>query len=376
VRRAPVNGGEASLLRFFFSPALGEIAGWVSFVIGFAASNAASAIGFGAYFGKAFPLLEWPLKGQAFAAILAVTLLHSITGPLGMRVQTGMAVLKFSLLTILTGWGLFLHQPAAEVALALQEAPAGAAFGPAWGLAIMFSMFAYLGWSAAVYSAAETREAGRTVPKAMLWGTCIVLLLYLGVNLALLRQIPLGELVREKAVIELLFRKLFGPGASPLFSGLVSFALLSSLGASAFLGPRVLHAMLRWYRPAVPQQSPDQRPEAVPRRLVWLQAALSLGMIVSGTFEQILTVTGFLLGIFPMLTVLGLYTDRANTPERVSLFARAFAAPMFLAGSLLILVLGALEKPAEMVVASTLVLLIFWFRRPSPPSHGAPPREI
>jgi APA family basic amino acid/polyamine antiporter len=325
---------------------------------------------------KAFPQLDWPLKGQAFAAILAVTVLHSVTGPLGMRVQTGMAVLKFSLLMILTGWGLFLHKPAAEVSLALEDAPISAAFGPAWGLAVMFSMFAYLGWSAAVYSAAETREAGRTVPRAMLWGTCIVLLLYLGVNLALLRQIPLGELAREKAVIELLFRKLFGSSASPLFSGLVAFALLSSLGASAFLGPRVLHTMLRWYRPAMPEQAPEERPEPVSPRLVWLQAALSLGMIASGTFEQILTVTGFLLGIFPMLTVLGLYTDRANVPERVSLFARAFAAPLFLAGSLLILVLGALEKPAEMGIASTLILLIFWFRRPSPPPHGASPREI
>ena len=45
-RRVPENGGEASILRAFFAPAMGEIAGWVSFIVGFAASNAASAIGF------------------------------------------------------------------------------------------------------------------------------------------------------------------------------------------------------------------------------------------------------------------------------------------------------------------------------------------
>jgi APA family basic amino acid/polyamine antiporter len=243
----------------------------------------------------------------------------------------------------------------------------------------MFSMFAYLGWSAAVYSAGETREAPRTVPRAMLLGTLIVLGLYAAVNAAMLVHIPLSELAQEKAVVELLVRKLFGEGVSRLFAGVVAFALLSSLGASAFLGPRVLHTMLGWYvsrvAPAPDSKAgesndPGRSPE-VPARLVWIQAGLSIGMILSGTFEQILTVTGFLLGIFPLLSVLGLYTQRANWPESVPGLARAVAIPLFVGGSLLILVLGALRSPREMGVASVVVLAIFVLRRKAIHSIGS-----
>ena len=381
-RRVRENGGEASILRHFFTPALGEIAGWVSFIVGFAASNAASAIGFGAYLGKAFPALGALVKTSAVCAILLVTLLHSISGPLGIRIQTGMAVLKFSMLTGLTLWGLS-HVPL--VVPLVSGGLAVAPFGSAWGLAVMFSMFAYLGWSAAIYSTAETRDAQRNVPRAMLLGTLIVTLLYLGVNVALLRHIPLPELAAEKAVMELLVRKLFGQDAAVAFSGLVAFALLSSLGASAFLGPRVLDTMLDWYRRRPPATGPmgqvgvpQTGGRTVPSGMVWLQAALSVAMIVSGTFEQILTVTGFLLGFFPIFAVLGLYGKRANTPELVPVFAAWFAAPVFCGGSLLILGLGAAERPKEMAVATGVVFVIFLMRRKSASTApiDAPPAEF
>lgn len=365
-KRVPENGGEASILRKFYAPAMGEIAGWVSFIVGFAASNAASAIGFGAYLAKAFPATAPLGKAAALFAILLVTLLHSASGAIGIRIQTGLAILKFSLLGGLTVWGLAHASAVADSAnMAVDAAP----FGPAWGLAVMFSMFAYLGWSAAIYSTAETRDANRNVPRAMLLGTVIVLTLYLGVNLALLRHIPLSELASEKAVMELLVRKLFGQQAAVVFAGVVAFALLSSLGASAFLGPRVLDTMLDWYRPKPVLKEPAGEFEKsaakapVPAGLVWLQAGLSMAMIVSGTFEQILTVTGFLLGIFPMLAVLGLYSAKANVAEKVSKFAKWFAAPLFLAGSLLILVLAASESPKEMAIATALIFSIFLLRR-------------
>ena len=169
--------------------------------------------------------------------------------------------------------------------------------------------------------------------------------------------------------MELLVRKLFGQQAAVVFAGVVAFALLSSLGASAFLGPRVLDTMLDWYRPkpALKESSGEVDKSAarapVPARLVWFQAGLSMAMIISGTFEQILTVTGFLLGIFPMLAVLGLYFAKANVAQKVSRFAKWFAAPVFLAGSLLILVLAATERPKEMAIATALIFSIFLLRR-------------
>lgn len=353
VRRVPVNGGEATILKHFFNPALGEVAGWTSFAVAFAASNAVSAIGFSGYLAKALPSLEAHKTGAAVGAIALTTFLHSLTGPAGMRIQTAMATLKFLLLAGLAGYGLSISPTSA--ALPVPSLPESAPFGAAWGPAVMFAMFAYLGWSAAIYSAGETRDAQNTVPKAMLRGTAIVTVLYLAVNVALLRHVPLEALQKERAVMELLVRTLFGPEAAGLFAGIVAFALLSGIGASAFLGPRVLQTILSWYRP----DAGHAETSGVPLWMVWLQGLLSVGMILSGTFEQILTTTGFLLGIFPMLAVLGLYTQRASRDAAVPAFARWIGVPLFLAGSGLILLLSLLERSAEMLLAlGVLVLLV------------------
>jgi APA family basic amino acid/polyamine antiporter len=349
VRRLPDSGGEATILRTFFNAPLGELAGWVSFVVGFAASNAVSAIGFASYLAKALPETAPHSNLAAASAILVVSALHSFTGPAGMRIQTVMAAAKFLLLASLALFGLFHAAPLDQpISPAFTTA---LPFGPTWGTAIMFAMFAYLGWSAAIYSAGETEKASTSVPKAMVLGTTIVLGLYLAINHVLLKHIPLGPLAESRAVVELLVRHLFGEHTATLFASIVAFALLSSLGASAFLGPRVLNTMLGWYRS--PQR--DSKPATGPSWVVWLQGALTIGLILTGTFGQILTFTGFLLGVFPMLSVIGLYTRKAAQTEPVHPAIRYLAAPVFLLGSTLILALSIIDSPILTLGALTLV---------------------
>lgn len=349
VKRLPDSGGEATILRTFFTPALGEIAGWVSFIVGFAASNAVSAIGFASYLAKALPATASFPTATAAASIILVSALHAVAGPAGMRIQTLMAAGKFLLLGGLALFGILRAAPLpADPQNLFTES---LAFSPTWGTAIMFAMFAYLGWSAAIYSAGETEKASSSVPKAMAIGTSIVLALYLTINHVLLKHIPLPELAESRAVIELLVRHLFGTEAATLFSAIVAFALLSSLGASAFLGPRVLNTMLGWYRPnraTAPQT-------VVPAWVVWLQGALTIALILTGTFGQILTFTGFLLGVFPILSVLGLYTHKAANPDPVHPAIRLLAAPLFLLGSTLILALSIADSPKLTLTALALV---------------------
>ena len=355
MRKITVNGGEASILRAFFSMALGQIAGWVSFLVGFAASNAATAIGFAAYLGKATPNLAFGQKTAAICAIVMVTLLHSFAGNLGIRAQTAMAALKFAMLVGLTICGLLIAPTEIEP-VAVQSTQFLVSQETSWGTAIMLSMFAYLGWNAAIYSAAETHNANNNVPRAMMIGAVVVMIMYLGVNLSLFRHVPIEVIASEKAVMEVLVRKLFGEDASISFAGAVAFALLSSLGAAAFLGPRVLQTMLSW------RQFKGEPAKAKSlNSLVWIQGGISILLVATATFEQILTTTGFMLGIFPLLSVFGLYTKSANEQEKVSVFARWFAAPLFIIGSLLILLLGSYENPREMGIAMMILIFLFVF---------------
>jgi len=361
-RRMPRNGGEATILRELYTPTLGELAGWTSFVVAFSAGNAATSLALADYLREAWPALGLPPLLVACLALLLVTTLHGVLGALGLRIQTALAATKFGLLACLAVYGIFLATPAMST-VAPEHAPAlrqTTEFGAPWGLAMMMVMFAYSGWNAAIYVAGEICDPERNVRRAMMMGTTIVMVLYVAINAALLMHLPVEDVDGVIPVVALLVKQLFGAPAAAVFSGLVAFALLSSLGVSAFLGPRVLATMLGWSG-----RNDDKQPVsamAVPARLVWLQGGLSVFMVLSGSFVQILTVMGFLLGLFPILCVLGLYRDDRGLDGRSLLLTRYVYAPLFAGVSTVVLVLGAQQSPREVGIALALIGLFFLAR--------------
>lgn len=84
----PRAGGEYVFLSRLFHPIFGFLSGWVSFLVGFSAPIAASAIGVSEYLARSFPqivdtghssLSEWMVKKSiAIAIVITFTLLHSL----------------------------------------------------------------------------------------------------------------------------------------------------------------------------------------------------------------------------------------------------------------------------------------------------------
>lgn len=340
----PRSGGEAGIFSRFYSRQLGDVTGLLSFFVGFGAANAATALALGAYLASG---LRWAgseagwLSPQALAigAIVLMTAVHSTPGQRGLGLQTAVAMLKLALLLVITlaglgfagtanfaGWGTTLSQPAsADV--------------PPLSSAFLWVVFAYSGWNAAIYSAGEFADARRTVPRAMLAGTALVTLLYIALNVALLSAFPYAEIVGVIPVVAKLAESVFSSQIAGIFSLLVGIALLSSIGASCFTGPRVLQAVLDRQAGA---SSPD-RPPAL--WMIWAQAITSILLILTGTFEQILSILGLFLGIFPILAVFSLYRSQHwehNPPPR---FARFVAAPIFLTASVLIVLISTWQQP-------------------------------
>jgi len=365
-RLVPRNGGEATILRELLSPTLGEIAGLTSFVVGFAACNAASSLAFVDYLGEALPGLKIPPLLLACLMLLMVTSLHGFFGPIGLRIQTLLATAKFTLLAVLALYGIFFAAPLVMNTTANTVSLGGASefgiagFGGAWGQAMMLVMFAYSGWNAAIYVAGEIHEPARNVRRILMIGTSIIVLLFITVNVVLLTQLPTRELEGVRPVIATLVKHFFGAQASSLFSGLVAFGLLSSLGVSAYLGPRVLAAMLDWL--GKHSDHKNNTVSTVNARLIWLQAGLSILMVLTGTFVQILTVMGFLLGLFPIICILSLYRKANFLQGKSFQVVRYIFAPLFIGVSTVILILGALQSPREVAFALLLVFIFYTSR--------------
>ena len=95
----------------------------------------------------------------------------------------------------------------------------------------------------------------------------------------------------------------------------------------------------------------------VPSTAILLQCLIAAVMIISGTFEQILTYMGFCLGIFPIIAVLGVFRLPHHGNEKPRSFVTTIAAPVFAAVSFSILILAYFERPMESSVAIATVAI-------------------
>jgi APA family basic amino acid/polyamine antiporter len=378
----PRAGGEYVYLYEAFGPLVAFLTGWTSFVAGFSGAIAAGAVGVAAYLGSfvpaivdARPLFTVPLyvtrvdvtrsKAIAVLVIVAISLVHVRgLGP-GRVLQNSLTGLKVAALLLLivvgftVGSGSISHLNEAE------------AVRPArWLMALIPVMFTYSGWNAAAYVAEEVRDPTRNLPKALAMGTVTVIILYLLLNLLYIYALPLSRLAGVISVGNAAAEALFGISAAGALTALMLMALIGSLSAMILAGPRVYYAMARdglFLRAAARVHARFRSPATA----ILMQAAWSSILVVSGTFEQLLTYTGFAVVLFAGIAVFALFVLRRKCAQQ----ARAYkalgypAAPaLFVLTSLAIAANAVGESPAPSVAGLLVIaagMPIYWWSRRS-----------
>lgn len=374
----PEAGGEYVFISKLYSPLLGFLSGWSSLIVGFSAPIAASAIGFSKYFVWAFPQLQKLLmlsdilspenfsRCLAIIVIIGFSLIHARGIVLGSRIQNVLTLLKILLVLGLIVAGLSFGKGNMENLHAAQPFQFDFANWKAAGLSLMFIMFAYSGWNSATYIGSEIKEPRKVIPRSLLISTGIVTVLYLLLNLFFVYAVPASQMRNEPEIGGLAVGLAFGPTAETIISLLISFALFSSLSAFIILGPRVYYKMARdgLFFESVARIS---RKSKVPVNAIFLQAGIAVILVLSGTFEQILTYMGFSLGIFPIVAVAGNIKLRRMKNATLRLPGYPFVQVLFIVISLGMLVLAYLERPVESSIAILTALsgipVFYWFKR-------------
>jgi APA family basic amino acid/polyamine antiporter len=364
----PEAGGEYRYLSTLYNPLTGFLSGWISFIVGFSAPIAASAIGFSLYFIRAFPAFAiWMQeqagvsevviqKGMAVAVIVLFTAIHYRGLKLGATIQNYLTILKVVLLIGLivigfaAGTGNMAHFNAGSASTS--------GFGD-WktiGLSLMWIMFAYSGWNASTYIGSEIKNPKRNLPLSLLVGTMVVMVLYLLVNIVFIYAIPPAEMKGVISVGGLAMEKLFGRTGGAISSVLISFALFSSLSAFMIIGPRVYYSMARdglFFKSAA-KIHPKFK---VPSTSIVFQSVIALIITVTGTFDQILTYMGFSLSIFPLLTIAGVIKLRMTGENTFKIPGYPLPQLIYLGTGIVILFLAYLERPFESSMSILTVLV-------------------
>lgn len=362
----PRNGGEYHLLSRVYHPLVGFVAGWISFVVGFSAPIAASALAFGHYLAALVPEVD----AVASAVLLAVALsvLHALHVTIGARVQNVLTAVKVLLVVLFIGGGLAkadLSAPFTGAGPALAEATVS----PAFAVGLIFVSFAYAGWNGAVYIAGEVRRPGRNLPLALIAGTGLVVVLYCLLNLVFLAAAPASELAGVVEVGHVAAEAIFGARTGSWITGTIALALISSVSAMIMAGPRVYEAMGRDYPRLAALGRRSRR--GGPVVALALQTLVIVVMITTSTFATLLTYIGFTLSVSSGLTVIGVIVLRRREPELARPYRTLLypATPMlFAALSSWMIVHTLVQRPAAgfagLVTIAIGALLYFLAREP------------
>ncbi len=309
----PRSGGEYRFLGEIYHPAVGFMAGWVSATVGFAAPVALAAMAFGEYFAGVVPGAD-PLV-FSLGAVWLTTLFLLRDVQLGSVFQNASTLLKVALILVIIGAGFFVAH--AQAVTFFPSAGEGKLIAStAFTGNLFFVMYAYSGWNASTYIVGEVRDPARTIPLSVGLGTLLVTALYLGVNAAFLHSTPMAEMAAapEKIAVGLVAGPhLFGENGTRIMAALICAGLVSTVSAMMWIGPRVTMAMgedlpaLRWLG--------RKSAGGVPVRATLVQFAIVNGLLLTATFERVLTYVQFALQACAFLTVLGVMVLRHTQPE-------------------------------------------------------------
>lgn len=283
--RRPLGGGLYAYLRDAYHPIVGFLFGWTMLLISGSGSNAAAAVLFAGYLA--------PLTGLTFnPRIVAVITLAVLAGIniLGVRQggtwQNFVVVLKIGAIA-----GLIVACFIAHPHSVAQGTPY--AFGGALpllgaiGTAMLPVLFTYAGFQGATFVTAETQRPEQTIPRGLLLGIGVVIVLYVLANAGYLRMLGVHGVAATMSPASDAMRAAAGDAGSRLIALAIALSTLGYLSTCMLAFPRVYYQMAAdgAFFKAVAWVSPITH---VPVVAILLSAAIASIIAISGTYEQII----------------------------------------------------------------------------------------
>jgi APA family basic amino acid/polyamine antiporter len=380
----PRTGGLYVFLEEAYGPVWGFLFGWAALLVVLTGSVAGVAVGFAEYLSYFLPSLSTsrvvvglgPISVTAGGLVAAVSILA-----IGWLNLVGVAAASRvqSVLTIAKVVGI-----AAIPVLALVLMPVTPTWSPivppvarpvaAFGIAMIAVMWAFEGWSYLAMSAGEIRDAARVVPKAYVFGTTALTVVYLAVNVGYVFTLSLPEMAGETRIAEKAMTALLGQAGASFIAAVVVISTLGCNVAGTLAMSRACFAMARaglFFRPVAAVHPVYRTPHvAIAVTCVW-----SAVLAVSGSYEQLFTYVTFASVLFSTLGGLAIFRLRrthAHLPRPYRVWGYPFVPVLFVAGSALLVVNTLMERPVESllglgIVAIGLPAYWHWRRRPMQP---------
>ena len=282
----PRTGGLYVFIREGFGDTFGFVFGWANLWVIKPTVIASITTVFALYFCQVMHLPKTAEFGVGAGAILLLTFVNWLGVRQGAGTQSLFTTLKIIGIGALCV-AAFTLPAGPPGAVAAAPAPHTTSFLQALALAMISILFAYDGWTDSTYVAGEIVEPRRTMPIAIVWGTWLVIGVYVLTNVAYFHVLGPGGVASHEAVGSETMRRLLGEAGARALAVLVAISTFGTTNGAILTGPRVTQAMaadgLLWK----PLAALHPR-RGTPGRALWIQAALSCAWLwFANGFEDV-----------------------------------------------------------------------------------------
>jgi APA family basic amino acid/polyamine antiporter len=335
----PEAGGEYVFLREAYGDLPAFLFGWSLVMIMASGGLAAVSTALASFLASFVPLdavftthdfhalgqvVHWRLGIQQVVAVAVILLFSWVNSrgiQMGSRVQWAATVAKLGGIAVIVLGAFLLSRSGSWEHLKL---PVTAGIAPtgvgAFGAAMLAALWAYQGWSNVPMMAGEIEKPERNVPRALIFGMLIVIVVYLITNLAYFYALPFSEILtsnstayRDALPVAARAAQTFSSYGAQIVSVAFIIAAIGALNGITMMNARVPFAMARdglFFGPLANLSATSN----VPVNAIWFQGIWACVLALSGTFDQITTSVIFAVWVFTALVGTSLFVLRRKLP--------------------------------------------------------------
>jgi len=309
----PSTGGDYIYINRIYGRFWGFLFGWTKLFIERTGTIAILGFVFAEYVSRVIPYGEAGLRGVATGAIVLLTGVNVIGIRWGKYLQNTLTAVKIATLGSLIAVGLQAHAARATVPVSWTIPPVDLGVLQSMGVAFVFVLWTYGGWTEAAYVAEEIRRPTRNVPRAIIGGIALTAALYALVNWTYLILVPLDALPKTPLVASRVMEGRLEPTGAVLIAWLVACSAFGALNGYILTGSRILYAIGKDH--ALFAQLGTIHPTfRTPALASWMNALIAVGLVWTKTFDQIMTYSTVVISVFFTMAVFGVIVLRRAMP--------------------------------------------------------------
>jgi APA family basic amino acid/polyamine antiporter len=341
----PEAGGQYVFFRVTFGQLTAFLYGWTTFIVYQTGSIAAIAVAFAKYFGyfvdlpnfgpeieamqlpligNIFPLKDIGVTMVAILAIVTVTTINYFGVQFGGMIQNVFTFLKVLAIAAIIILAFTSGKGNTDNFFPLWGTPTSGSLVASFGIAMIATLWSYDGWNSLTYLAGEVIDPQKNIPRALIIGTLIVIVVYVLTNLAYLYILPIHQIAQSRLVAADVMNVIFYGWGGAIISAMVMISTFGTVNASSMTTARVFYAMAKdkIFFKKMGEVHPKFR---TPAKSLIVQGTWASILCLTGTFDQIFTYVIFAGWIFYALGAVAVFILRAKQPDA----PRAYKVPFY-----------------------------------------------